>query len=132
PLHGVELGDVVWLGGHAHSVNHTATYCYLLIDSAACCYLLVTASVQLSSVHHMEIPPDVYAWKAVADEIKRRIADGRYQPRMPIPAERRLAEELGVAVGTVRRAVARLRDEGVLVTLPQKGTFVAATDDSQQ
>lgn len=74
----------------------------------------------------MEIPPDVYAWKAVADEIKRRIEIGQYRPRMPIPAERRLAEELGVAVNTIRRAVASLREEGVLKTLPQKGTFVAA------
>lgn len=72
----------------------------------------------------MEIRPDAYAWEQVADEIKRRIETGQYQPRMPIPAERRLAEELGVAVGTVRRAVGELREQGVLMTLPQKGTFV--------
>ncbi len=72
----------------------------------------------------MEFPPDVYVWQAVADEIKRRIQAGQYPPRMPIPAERRMAEEFGVAIKTVRRAVQVLRDEGVLITLPAKGTFV--------
>lgn len=72
----------------------------------------------------MEIRPDAYAWKQVVEEIKRRIEAGQYQPGMPIPAERRLADELGVSIGTVRRAVKALREEGVLDTLPQKGTFV--------
>jgi GntR family transcriptional regulator len=39
--------------------------------------------------------------------------------------ERAMAEEYGVAIGTVRRAVKHLRDRGVVVTLPHKGTFVA-------
>ncbi|MGI5274896.1 winged helix-turn-helix domain-containing protein [Nonomuraea sp. CA-218870] len=72
----------------------------------------------------MEIRPNAYMWRQVADEIKRRIEAGQYSPGMPIPAERRLAEELGLSIKTIRRAVAELRDEGVLETLPQKGTFV--------
>jgi GntR family transcriptional regulator len=72
----------------------------------------------------MEIAPDAYAWQQVAEEIKQRIRTGQYRPRMPIPAERRMADELGVSVGTIRRAVGVLRDEGWLTTLPQKGTFV--------
>ncbi|WTY09912.1 GntR family transcriptional regulator [Streptomyces canus] len=39
--------------------------------------------------------------------------------------ERELAEQLGVAVGSVRRAVKELREAGVLVTLAAKGTYVA-------
>ncbi|MBF8188680.1 winged helix-turn-helix transcriptional regulator [Nonomuraea sp. K274] len=72
----------------------------------------------------MEIRPNAYAWRQVPDEIERRIEAGQHQPGMPIPAERRMAEELGVSIKTVRRAVGELRDEGVLETLPQKGTFV--------
>jgi DNA-binding GntR family transcriptional regulator len=72
----------------------------------------------------MEIRPNSYAWQQVADEIRRRIEAGVYRPGMPIPAERRIAEELGVAINTIRRAVGVLRDEGVLETLPSKGTFV--------
>ncbi|WP_326825830.1 winged helix-turn-helix domain-containing protein [Streptosporangium sp. NBC_01756] len=69
-----------------------------------------------------------YVWKQVADVIRQRIKDGQYRPRTPIPSEIRLAEELGVAKGTIRKAVAHLREVGVLYTLPQKGTFVSASD----
>ncbi|SNT61065.1 regulatory protein, gntR family [Streptosporangium subroseum] len=70
-----------------------------------------------------------YVWKQVADVIRQRIKDGQYRPRTPIPSEIRLAEELGVAKGTIRKAVAHLREAGALYTLPQKGTFVSATDN---
>jgi len=73
----------------------------------------------------MEIRRNRYAWQQVADEIRRRIETGVYRPGMPIPAERRIAEELGVSVNTIRRAVGALREDGVLETLPSKGTFVA-------
>ncbi|MFI7044046.1 GntR family transcriptional regulator [Streptosporangium sandarakinum] len=74
----------------------------------------------------MEWDTGEYVWKQVADVIRQRIKDGQYRPRTPIPSEIRLAEELGVAKGTIRKAVAHLREAGVLYTLPQKGTFVSA------
>lgn len=85
----------------------------------------------------MEFPPDQYVWKTVADEIERRIAEGLYKPRMPLPGELRLAEEFGVAVRTLRRAIAELKSKGLLMTLPAKGTFVvdrdvAGQDDTDQ
>ncbi|WP_326829056.1 winged helix-turn-helix domain-containing protein [Streptosporangium sp. NBC_01810] len=76
----------------------------------------------------MDWDPGEYVWKQVADVIRQRVKDGQYRPRAPIPSEIRMAEELGVAKGTVRKAVAHLRDAGVLYTLPQKGTFVSAPD----
>lgn len=77
----------------------------------------------------MEWDPGEYVWKQVADVIRQRIKDGQYRPRRPIPSEIRLAEELGVAKGTIRKAVAHLREAGILYTLPQKGTFVSGTAD---
>ena len=92
--------------------------------------------MQVSSVQGVEIRQNAYMWQQVAAEIKRRIKAGQYLPGMPIPAERRLAEELGVSTITIRRAVGVLREEGVLETLPQKGTFVveqdADTGDAQE
>lgn len=41
-----------------------------------------------------------------------------------LPAERDLAEQYGVAVNTIRRAVRDLRDQGLVITVPIKGTFV--------
>jgi GntR family transcriptional regulator len=67
----------------------------------------------------------VYVWQQVADWIVRRIEAGELQPGARLEGERELAEQLGVAVGSVRRAVKELRDAGVLVTLAAKGTYVA-------
>ncbi len=43
-----------------------------------------------------------------------------------LPAERDLATEYQVALGTMRRAIEELRSRGLVVTLPAKGTFVVA------
>jgi DNA-binding GntR family transcriptional regulator len=67
----------------------------------------------------------VYVWKQVADHIAVRIASGELQPGARLEGERELAESLGVAVGTVRRAVEDLRERGLVVTLPAKGTYIA-------
>jgi len=66
----------------------------------------------------------VYVWRQVADWIVHRIESGELQPGARLEGERELAEQVGVAVGTVRRAVEDLRQRGIVVTLPAKGTFV--------
>ncbi|MFI2712301.1 GntR family transcriptional regulator [Micromonospora sp. NPDC018662] len=61
----------------------------------------------------------------VADLVAKRIEDGELQPRRPIPSESHLQQEYGVARGTVRQAVRLLRARGLVVTIPQRGTYVA-------
>ncbi|MGV9600787.1 GntR family transcriptional regulator [Streptosporangium sandarakinum] len=68
--------------------------------------------------------PAQYTYVALADHIALRIRGGDLNPGARLPGERDLAAEYGVAVGTVRRAVAELRDRGLVVTLPAKGTFI--------
>lgn len=80
----------------------------------------------------MEIRPNSYIWQQVADELRRRIKAGEYQPGMPIPAELRLKDELGVSLNSIRHAVKVLREEGWLETLPAKGTFVTSADSWPQ
>jgi hypothetical protein len=58
-------------------------------------------------------PDTILRWHR--DLLRRRHAAGcaprrRGRPRTPIPSEIRLAEELGVAKGTIRKAVAYLRE----------------------
>ena len=57
-----------------------------------------------------------------------QIAAGKLAPHDPLPSEAYLQQEYGVSRATVRRAVAHLRDQGVVYTLPQRGTFVAESD----
>ncbi|WKK26783.1 winged helix-turn-helix domain-containing protein [Streptomyces olivoreticuli] len=65
-----------------------------------------------------------YVYMQVADHVAAQIDAGVLGSGARLPGERDLAEEYGVAIGTIRRAVQELRDRGLLVTLPAKGTFV--------
>lgn len=67
----------------------------------------------------------VYVWQQVASHLVHRIETGELQPGARLEGERELAEQLGVAIGSVRRAIKELREQGVLMTLPAKGTYVA-------
>ncbi|PSM39298.1 GntR family transcriptional regulator [Streptomyces dioscori] len=60
----------------------------------------------------------------VVHHIAEQIRTGRLAAGARLPAERDLAEQYGVAVNTVRRAVRELRDQGLVLTVPIKGTFV--------
>jgi DNA-binding GntR family transcriptional regulator len=68
-------------------------------------------------------PTPIY--KQVARVIRAKIESGELQPRDPIPSESRMVADYGVARDTARQAVALLRSEGWVITLPQRGTFVA-------
>ncbi|WP_435583200.1 winged helix-turn-helix domain-containing protein [Amycolatopsis thermoflava] len=68
--------------------------------------------------------PDKYIYEQLADHLARLIAAGQLKPNTPLPAERRLAAEYGVSLGTARHATSILRDLGLVVTVRSKGTFV--------
>lgn len=67
-----------------------------------------------------------YEYARVAEAIAAKIRDGTLAPGAMLPGERAMAEEYHVAISTVRRAVRELRDRGLVVTLPHKGTYVTA------
>ncbi|NUP39195.1 MAG: winged helix-turn-helix transcriptional regulator [Streptomyces sp.] len=62
----------------------------------------------------------------VVHHIAEQIRAGRLPEGARLPGERDLAEQYGVAVNTVRRAIRDLRDQGLVITVPVKGTFVHA------
>jgi DNA-binding GntR family transcriptional regulator len=59
----------------------------------------------------------------VARLLTARIESGDLTGRMP--AERALAEEYEVSYGTVRRAIAILRERGLVRSVHGRGTFVS-------
>lgn len=65
-----------------------------------------------------------YLYVQMADHIAARIASGDLPSGARLPNERELVEEYRVALSTVRRATAELRDRGLVVTVPIKGTYV--------
>lgn len=57
----------------------------------------------------------------------RDIAAGRLRVGDRLPPERALAQELGVAVGTLRKTLAHLQDDGVIARLQGSGNYIRDT-----
>lgn len=68
-------------------------------------------------------PTAVYV--QVADYIAKDIETGVLRPHDRIPTENDMHGEWGIARTTARRAVALLRDRGLIYTVAQRGSFVA-------
>jgi len=68
------------------------------------------------------------SYKQVADDLRRAIEQGGYQPGQRLPSGRTLAETYGVALNTAQRAVDLLKAEGVLVSYPPRGIFVQSLE----
>jgi GntR family transcriptional regulator len=66
------------------------------------------------------VPP----YRQIADILRRRITEGQYPPDTRIPTESELVEEFEVARSTARRAVEVLRGEGLIYTVPNRGSYV--------
>lgn len=67
------------------------------------------------------IPP----YQQIAAEIIADIKRGVLQAGRAIPSEPQLVQRYGVARATARRAVAYLRDQGYVFTIPHRGSYVS-------
>jgi GntR family transcriptional regulator len=65
----------------------------------------------------------------VRKELLNRLIDGRWPQGMMLPSEQRLAQELGVSQGTVRKALDALTANGLLLRQQGRGTFVAEPEE---
>jgi DNA-binding GntR family transcriptional regulator len=63
----------------------------------------------------------------VADILRTRIESGQLLPDRPVPSETQLQQEFGVARGTARKAIAVLRDQGLVITVMGRGSYVNPT-----
>ena len=66
--------------------------------------------------------------RQLADLLRAEIMRGKFPPRTPLPSAKTLAQEHGIAIGTVTRAVDVLRDEGLVRTIPGRGVWVVERD----
>jgi GntR family transcriptional regulator len=69
-------------------------------------------------------PRPVY--RQVVDEIQRSVAVGVLRPQDPLPAVRKLANQLKVNANTIQHAYQTLAREGTVYVKRGLGTFVAA------
>jgi GntR family transcriptional regulator len=60
----------------------------------------------------------------VRDALLERIKDGRWKPGANLPSEIDLYRQLGVSLGTLRKALSVLETEQLIIREPGRGTFV--------
>jgi GntR family transcriptional regulator len=69
-------------------------------------------------------------YRQIAGWLRARILAGEFRPgEDPLPSEKDLVELFEVSRDTARRAVSVLRDEGLVRTVPQRGTYVVSPDE---
>jgi GntR family transcriptional regulator len=68
------------------------------------------------------------AYQEVKQKITEDLVRGRYLMGQALPAEKDLAQELDVSIGTLRKAVDELVAEGIVVRRQGRGTYVAEHD----
>lgn len=79
----------------------------------------------VSAMPEIDRASRLYPFEQIAAWLENRIRRGDLRPGMPIPSETTLQQEFpDVARTTIRRAVRRLREQGLVETIPRRGTFV--------
>jgi GntR family transcriptional regulator len=66
----------------------------------------------------------VAPYRQIAAILRSRIESGEYPKGTRIPTESELVETFEVARTTARRSIALLREEGLVETVPQRGSYV--------
>jgi GntR family transcriptional regulator len=68
----------------------------------------------------------------IAELLTRQIKAGYWQSGERLPTEAELADSLSVAVGTLRKSLALLSEQGVLERIQGSGTYVRRAEGSQR
>lgn len=76
-------------------------------------------------LNHMSMIP---VYEQIVGYIKSAIINGDLQSGEALPSVRVLAADLKISALTVKKAYDRLEEEGFVVTVHGKGSFVAQTD----
>ncbi|WP_127900331.1 GntR family transcriptional regulator [Solirhodobacter olei] len=68
-------------------------------------------------------------YQQISELIVRDVASGRLADGMKLAPEREMAAELGIAVGTLRKALADLEEKGILERVQGSGNYIRAKAD---
>jgi GntR family transcriptional regulator len=71
------------------------------------------------------MPQNQPMYRHIADDLRTKIKNGALEPNAKLPTEGELSEQYDASRNTVREAIRRLTDEGLLESRPGQGTFVA-------
>jgi GntR family transcriptional regulator len=69
-------------------------------------------------------------YQQIVDQVKRDIALGRLIKDEKLPTVRQLAKQLAINPNTIAKAYRQLEQEGIIITKPGAGAFVANLDSN--
>jgi len=73
------------------------------------------------------MPQNQPMYRHIAEALRSQIASGELAPNAKLPTEGELSDQYEASRNTVREAIRRLIDEGLLESRPGQGTFVTRT-----
>lgn len=74
---------------------------------------------------HIDVASRLPIYQQLGNQIREAIARGDLQPEVGLPSVRQLSKDLVVNPNTVARAYTELEREGLLVSRPGRGIYVA-------
>lgn len=75
------------------------------------------------------MPQNQPMYRHIADDLRAQIKDGQLKANAKLPTEGDLSDKYDASRNTVREAIRRLTDEGLLESRPGQGTFVTTKVD---
>lgn len=79
---------------------------------------------------HVDPTSDRPVYRQIADMLRHSINTGQLRPGELLPSEAHLCEEFGAGRNSVRKALAALRSEGLVVSEAGRGTRVREEQDA--
>ena len=76
-------------------------------------------------ISHTSMEP---IYEQIVRQIRAKIIDGSMKEKEPLPSVRTLSRELKISALTVKKAYDNLEEEGLIVTVHGKGSFIAAAN----
>lgn len=76
-------------------------------------------------INHSSMQP---IYEQIVDQIKAMIIDGTLKEQEMLPSVRSLSKELRISALTVKKSYDFLEEEGFVVTVHGKGSFIASTN----
>ena len=64
-------------------------------------------------------------YEQLVEQLRRQIVLGGMQAGAAMPSVRQLATELGINPNTIQKAYRRMEEEGMILSIPGKGSFVS-------
>jgi DNA-binding GntR family transcriptional regulator len=73
----------------------------------------------------------VPVYRQLADALRAQIVSGDLPPGRRMPSETELEQASGLARGTIRKSIETLREDGLIITVKGKGSFVAGQPETE-